>query len=78
MGWNVACVVFLLGFNERWLYFGRGEKMEKVPHHRRECEEYDPVSETCARLNGLQLRNGPPRNVLGLEEMCIFAFFGSK
>ena len=74
MGWNVECVVLLLVFTERWLYLGRGEKMEKVPHHRRECEEHDPGSETCACLNGLQLRNGPQMNISGLEKMRIFAF----
>ena len=50
MGWNVECVVFLLVLNERWLFFFRKAITEKVPHHRRECEEYDPVSEICVRV----------------------------
>ena len=50
MGWNVECVVFLFVFNDRWLFLFRKAKMEKVPHRRRECEEYDPVSEICARV----------------------------
>ena len=39
--------------------FFRKAKMDKAPHHRREREEYDPVSEICARVYiVLHLRNG--------------------
>ena len=60
MGWNVECDVLLLGLNERWLFFFFGKaKMRKVPHHRRECEEYAPRSEICARVYMvLHLQNG--------------------
>ena len=60
MGWDVECVVFFFFvFNEHWLYLFRKAKMDKAPHHRRECEEYAPRSEICARVYMvLQLRNG--------------------
>ena len=51
--------IFFFVFNERWLYLFRKAKMDKAPHHRREREEYDPVSEICARVYiVLHLRNG--------------------
>ena len=57
MGWNVECVVCLFVFNERTLVLlWGGKQMGKVPRRRRETGEYDPISETCARLIGLQLR----------------------
>ena len=80
MGWNVECVVFLFVLNERWLFFlFRNAKMGKVPHHRRECEEYAPRSEICARAYiVLHLRNGSRRGThsVAVKQMWIFKISG--
>ena len=52
-------------------------KWKKVPHHWRECEEYDPVNEICARVYiVLHLRSGPRGPSVAVKQMWIFKFFG--